>query len=318
VAHERDETRINAKWRTGIILIAVLVLLLAATLGVETAARADQPGDPMVTSAAPSLRTPTLTSTPTATKRATPTWTFSPTSTPTETATTTNTPTEEPSATQTPVATNTPTEEPSATQTPVATSTPAPSHHQVFLPLVLLPIVNNGSFENGFAGWQIGSQLTPPATLLPSLSTTYASQGVQSALLGDTNYVTDCPGHEPIGAVYVAQLVGVPPASTVTLAFDYRIFTQDDLANGDSFDVYVNQIVDDATHHLYTDGNTNPAITGCQNPPTDIFGGWKTGTVDLTQFAGQTITLYFAEQNRLDGFDVTYVYLDNVRISSGL
>jgi hypothetical protein len=133
-------------------------------------------------------------------------------------------------------------------------------------------------------------------------------------LLGDTNYQADCTGNEPIGAVYVAQQVGVPRGSAITLSFDYRIFTQDDVASGDSFDVYVDQIVDDSAHHLYTDGNTNSAITGCQNPPTDIFGGWKTGTVDLTQFAGQTITLYFAVQNRIDGLDVTYAYLDNVSI----
>ena len=135
-------------------------------------------------------------------------------------------------------------------------------------------------------------------------------------MLGDTNYQADCVGKEPVGAVYVSQAVGVPSGSSTTLSFDYRIFTQDDLASGDSFDVYVNQIVDDSAHHLFTDGNTNPASTGCQNPPTDIFGGWKTGTVSLSQFAGQTITLFFAEQNRLDGFDVTYIYLDNIGIGS--
>jgi hypothetical protein len=180
----------------------------------------------------------------------------------------------------------------------------------VFVPQTIV----NGSFESGFVGWQIGSTLTPPATLLPTISTAFAADGVQSALLGDTNYRADCAGNEPVGATYVAQQIGVPRASAISLTFDYRIFTQDDLASGDSFDVYVNQIVDDPAYHLYTDGNANSAITGCQNPPTDIFGGWKTGTVDLTQFAGQTTTLYFAVQNRVDGLDVTYAYLDNITI----
>src|SRR5262249_55227124 len=151
------------------------------------------------------------------------------------------------------------------------TLTAIASSHRIYLPAVFAPSLVNGSFENGFAGWQIGSMLTPPATLLPALSTALATNGVQSAVLGDTNYQADCTGNEPIGAVYVAQQVGVPRGSTITLSFDYRIFTQDDLASGDSFDLYLNQIVDDSAHHLYTDGNTNPAITGCQNPPTDIF-----------------------------------------------
>jgi hypothetical protein len=289
------------------------------TLG-QTLTLAPTPSQTLTVAPTPS-QTATVAPTPSQTLTVAPTPSHTATAIFTPSKTSTNTPLPRNTPTDTPLSKRTasPTITPSATIIPSSTPTltPTPGSHRIYLPVVSgPPVVVNGGFENGFTGWQIGEMLTPPANLSPGLSTAYAEQGSYSVLLGDTNYQADCNGNEPIGAVYVSQQIIVPQAASVTLGFSYRIFTQDDIASGDSFDVYVNQIVDDPAHHLYTDGNTNPAITGCQNPPTDIFHGWKMGAVDLTQFAGQSITLYFAEQNRLDGYDVTYVYLDNISVGT--
>jgi hypothetical protein len=62
----------------------------------------------------------------------------------------------------------------------------------------------------------------------------------------------------------------------------------------------------------------NPASQqgqGCAQ--TALSFGWQTPSppISLTSYAGQTITLDFAVYNRVNGFNNTYLYLDNIVVT---
>lgn len=172
------------------------------------------------------------------------------------------------------------------------------------------PILQNGGFEDGLAGWQSGGVLGV------SVQSSIVHSGANAALLGNPSYA--CQNGVPIGEAYVAQTITVPPTGG-SLSFWYRVFTQDVVqgpSSGDlydSFDVYVN-VLDDPGHLVYRDGNTNPSLAGCDHPTIDL--GWKSGSVNLDAYAGQSITLYFADENRRDHSLNTWTYLDDVAVSS--
>lgn len=149
-----------------------------------------------------------------------------------------------------------------------------------------------------------------------SVQSSVVHDGANAALLGNPAYA--CQGGVPIGEAYVAQTIAVPSGGG-TLSFWYRVFTQDVIhgpSSGDlydSFDVYVN-VLDDPGHLVYRDGNTDPNRAGCENPTIDL--GWKNASVNLGAYAGQSVTLYFADENRRDDSLNTWTYLDDVSMVS--
>jgi hypothetical protein len=153
-----------------------------------------------------------------------------------------------------------------------------------------------------------------------SLSNSVVEAGSASALLGNPSYNTNCSnGGIPTDIAYVAQTITLPSSPHQTLTLSYRIFTQDwtgpDIKSPayDSFGVYVNGL--GPTNAVFYDGNpTATAATKCDGPILDL--GWRTATVDLSQFAGQTITLYFVDENGGSTFWNTYTYLDGVAIAT--
>lgn len=199
--------------------------------------------------------------------------------------------------------------------------TPAGVSHHVYLPYVAssLPptptptstsLILNGGFESGLVDWQYAGALGVQT------ESAVVHGGSLAARLGDPSF--PCLNGVPIGEAYVAQSITVS-ASAHTLSFWYRLETQDSEfgpTSGtlyDTFDVYLN-VLDDPSHLAYRDANTNPNLAGCQNPLVDL--GWKEGVVDLSGYVGQTVTVYFSAENRVDNSLDTWVYLDDVSLLS--
>jgi hypothetical protein len=217
-----------------------------------------------------------------------------------------------PTFTNTPTATATLTA--SATPTNTATATPIPL--PIFLPVVFIPpVVVNGGFEDGLSGWQTGGVLP----VGPNSDPLGVHSGSGSALLGDPSFGGSafCAGGVPVGNAYISQTIAVPSVSNPTLTFWYRIFTQDWMGPDpnhpkyDWFGVYVGAM-DDSHPHFY-DGNPNVTIPAC-NTPLDL--GFRQGSIDLTAYRGQQITIYFANWNEGSGYFNTYTYVDDVAVAT--
>jgi hypothetical protein len=211
---------------------------------------------------------------------------------------------------------------PTATSTQTSTPTVTPTRGPVFLPIVFGPlptpttVVVNGGFENGLTGWQSGGQLGASADTNPA----DAHSDSESVLLGNPTYNANCGnGGIPVDSAYVSQIVTLPNVSAITLTFWYHMYTQDwtgsDLNQPkyDSFSVGIGSPSE--IGGVFYAGNTNlQAAKLCNGPLLDLH--WNEGTVDLSRYRGQTITLYFANWNSGTSFWNTYTYLDDVAISS--
>jgi hypothetical protein len=155
--------------------------------------------------------------------------------------------------------------------------------------------------------------------LTVSISTTDVHSGAQSAQLGSPNF--SCAGGAngvPDGDGYVSQSVHVPTTGH-TLTFWYRMYTQDVESGSsgalfDSFDVYVNNL-DNPSSLVFRDGNTGGA-PGCNSPDPTIDLGWRLGSVDLSAYEGQQVTLYFSVENRIDHLLDSWVFLDDVAFTT--
>jgi hypothetical protein len=176
----------------------------------------------------------------------------------------------------------------------------------------LIPI-QNGGFDNGLLDWQSGTSggfATPTASTL-------GDNDNSAVLLGNPTYgnpsPNTCNGGVPVGGAWISQTVTIPTGHP-TLTFDYDLWTQDN-ANGiyDSFDVYVNGLDDDA-HRLFRNSPLDQGF-GCDQPALNFYWQSPPTPIDLSAYAGQTITLDFAVYNRVDGTNNTWVYLDSVAIN---
>jgi DNA-binding beta-propeller fold protein YncE len=189
----------------------------------------------------------------------------------------------------------------------------------VYIPLIEVPAptptplpdqIQNGNFDSGLNGWQTGSSGGFPP---PSASNVGPLGDTSSALLGNPAY--PCGGSSvPIGSTWISQVVTVPPTGHPTLTFQYDLWTENNV-NGTfaSFDVFVGPSDDDA-HRIFRNPSTDQGF-GCSKPIVNF--GWQTpsGPIDLSHYAGQTITLTFQLSNGVNGLFNTYVYLDTVAIS---
>ena len=261
---------------------------------------------PMLIRNSPPPPTPTPTVTPTSTATGTPTRTATatPSSTPTHTATATPTITQTPSATATatqpPTATatwtitSTPTHTytPSITPTPTITSTPTrtftPSMTPTPRPTVDL-IIDPG-FEQRHPAWVINNTAYPAA---------YATE---RWFEGQTSMRAGIVYGPDLGSVSYSsfqQTVTLPTGiQRATLSFKYYPITGDTL--GDQQYVYIRRAI----------GGEVKVFGYMRNDQVWLEYLWS---LDLSYFAGQTITILFGVQNDGDG-RLTAMYVDDVHV----
>jgi hypothetical protein len=184
--------------------------------------------------------------------------------------------------------------------------------------------IENGGFEtHSLAGWTAGGELGKRVEIidLPGGGRGYG------AILGNPElgpcYDTD-PPRLLVGAAVISQTVRVPAANDLVapnLHFWYHIVTYDTVWSEryqrlyDTFDVEVSVAGSSTRTLLLRDGNPDPSTVGSGKPAVDL--GWKQDDIDLSAYAGQTITLYFSINNRVDRFFNTWAFLDDVSIKGG-
>lgn len=165
----------------------------------------------------------------------------------------------------------------------------------------------NGGFETGdFTGWTRGSSYSPNYSII---SGTKKSEGQYSAALGrwDTAYHGADSTAEPYGYEWLYQDF-VVPSNRSTLKFKWWMETYDTAA-WDWLDAYIKD----------TNGSTLKVILSQAGKPGTNYGPywttpeWQEASVDISQYRGQKIRIYFDQ--RLDGWgDQQRTYIDNVRL----
>ncbi len=184
------------------------------------------------------------------------------------------------------------------------------------------PLVN-GDFEAIFNGWQTGGLLEQ--TVLPAEG---PSGRVSNVLrLGSPDYertvspvnpgCVEPPGCVPVGAAIISQTITVPPAtmgSRPQLSLWYHMFTYDVMFSERYqryYDTFEITIVDgDQEYLVWRDGN-----------PTQEYGklmdlGWKFAVIDLSRFAGRTVTIRLSTHNRWDNLFNTWTLVDDIQVRS--
>ncbi|GAB4506088.1 MAG: hypothetical protein Kow00123_02260 [Anaerolineales bacterium] len=168
------------------------------------------------------------------------------------------------------------------------------------------PIVNGDLEAGNFNGWNLGC--TP--TFNRSVVRAADYRGVEGwvARLGDPAYTRmDTLPSVPVGAACMSQTFAVPPASqmlTPVLSFWYHIYTYDVVVGSDgrlydSFDVTITR-QGGSPQLVLRDGNFTEPITSVL-VLRDL--GWRYAQIDLSPYAGQTITVEFANWNREYDYD---------------
>ncbi len=198
----------------------------------------------------------------------------------------------------------------------------------VYLPITLRNYAPfcNGNFDQGWTCWQHDGLFKQAITSAQA----WSGGDSQMVLLGDSSY--NNTGGVPVGHGRVWQTFNVPDMDDAHLTLRYRIYTHDLVWSDkyqrfyDSFEIHINTMGSDAQRNtlcraglgnpsvtaagglVFCNGNpANPSQTG---PAKDL--GWRQVTLDLSAFKGQTITLYVAVFNRVDGWYNTWAYVDDV------
>ena len=185
--------------------------------------------------------------------------------------------------------------------------------------------VANGRFETGdLSSWNTGGALDTRVEVVE----THSGGTSHAALLGNPElgpcYDT-LPAVLPVGSAVLSQTVhvpGLPDIVVPTLSFWYHIKTYDTVWSErfqryyDSFDVELSVAGSQDRELLLRDGNYDPNKVGSGKPVTDL--GWKKAEIDLSDYAGQNVTLYFSVSNRVDQYFNTWAYLDDVSIADSL
>ena len=178
---------------------------------------------------------------------------------------------------------------PNGTFTITVTGTSSSTSHSATTSLTVTggaAVVTNGGFETGsFSGWTTSGGFTPRIVTSPVHSGSFSAQ------LGSTS---------PINANSTLTQTIVVPSGSPTLSFWYNPHCTDTI----TFDQQQAQI-------RSTSGSTLATVLNvCSNS-----GTWTHVTFSLSQFAGQTVVLWFNDHD--DGFqgDPTWFFLDDVSVS---
>lgn len=202
-----------------------------------------------------------------------------------------------------------------------------PSAPQGFYPF------QNGGFEAGLGGWKWTNGGLPASLVSGAVQNPVTGgndpvipAGANTARLGSPTYNCSLAGVPFPAYAAVEQTLTLPDATRIELQFDYIIYTEDGMpvsggSSYDRFEVFVS--ASGSPQLLFSDGNTVNANLGCGHwrrvpGPENVRGGaatgWATGTIDLSAFRDQNVTVSFQNHSRFDGYYNTYTYLDNVRL----
>jgi hypothetical protein len=153
------------------------------------------------------------------------------------------------------------------------------------------------------------------------------ADGKWMALLGNPDYPCASDGVPKDGYAGIEQVFEVPAGNLhPRLTFKYIIWSQDASIGEkyDRFEVRVNE--EDVVFH---DGNQVNDLScdnwwpvpGEDNPRDGETSGWATAKIvetgepiDLSEYAGQEVTISFRNYNRYDGWYNTYTYIDSIAI----
>lgn len=211
--------------------------------------------------------------------------------------------------------------------------------YEVYIPCIMhkYAVLTNGNFESGdFRSWEHGGEGFPGygGTGLPQ--SIILEEGTYVARLGEPGFSN---GSIPVGYGYISQMFTV---QSRYLQFQYRIRSHDIFRNDagdyyDTFEVSMNappENIDNEGRDEVCDNSLNPddstirvdgdGLVVCGGRPdvnTDSDLGWRTVTLDLENFMGQSIELYFHTWNRQysypayedQGWWNTWVDIDDVK-----
>jgi len=170
--------------------------------------------------------------------------------------------------------------------TPTPTPTPIPTPRPI----------QNPSFEDVLNYWQTAGVVVH--------SSEWQTHGQYSARLGDPLY--RCDGGGVIGKNGITQTFDVPTTGATTLAFDYKIVTEDSLLeNGDYLQIEIN---DSSIQKI----GWQQAASGCLGQPNIITGTYSIDLLGLGHQRGAGIKLGVFVVI-VDQYYNTYGYIDNVR-----
>jgi hypothetical protein len=177
---------------------------------------------------------------------------------------------------------------PSGTSTLTVTGASSSTSHSATTSLTVTggtSVVTNGGFETGsFSGWTTSGGVTPTIVTSPVHSGSFAAQ------LGSTS---------PHNANSTLRQTITVPSGSPTLSFWYNPHCTDTV----QFDQIQAQIRNTSNSRLAT------VLNVCSNS-----GTWTHVTFSMSQFAGQTVVLWFNDHD--DGFqgDPTWFFLDDVSV----
>ena len=155
-------------------------------------------------------------------------------------------------------------------------------------PVVCTDVLVNGGFETD-AGWRI-MQVSYPA----AYTTTMAYAGTRSARVG---IPSDRPGGGAVTYSAISQTIALPSGHSAMLK--YRVYpVYEDIDEGDKQYAWLVDAYGE-THFLHTS--------------RDNLMTWVAREVDMSAFAGQTVSLRFSVKNDGDN-DTAVTYLDDVRV----
>ena len=189
----------------------------------------------------------------------------------------------------TPTATATPISTPGATATPAATPTAAPP------PSTCPNLLKNPGFESGAVNW------TQSSTKGYALICTATSCGASPATAHSGSYFSWLAGANS-EASQISQVVALPAGQKTTLSFWNRIISTDTCG----YDYgYVRVVANGVTTNVKT-------FNLCTSTQTS---SWVKTTVDLSSYAGQTVTLVF--RATADSTQISSFFVDDANLVSG-
>jgi hypothetical protein len=186
-------------------------------------------------------------------------------------------------------------------------------------------LLRNGSFENNpnRSVWEENSNPLPVSfeTSIVEKSDEYdasPADGDYAVLLGKTDYPCASDG-VPLGYAAIEQDLKLPDnTQPLTLTFKYIVWSQDYSKNDnyDRFEVYINDNLKFANGNKVNKLDCSDwwRVPGTDNPRDEQTSGWAIGEIDLSDYAGETVTLSFRNYSRYDGWYNTYTYVDNIAI----